>query len=108
EAVERARNGDGPTLIEALTYRMGPHTTSDDPSRYRDESVTEAWKKKDPIARLRLWLVAQGMLTDEGDQQLRAAVDAEVREAVAAEEHAPPPPLHSIVEQVFAEVPPFL
>ena len=108
EAVDRARAGGGPTLIEALTYRIGPHSTSDDPSRYRDERITEAWKKKDPIARFRLWLIAQGLLTDESDAALRAAVDTEIREAIAAEEHVAMPALHSIVEQTFAEVPAFL
>lgn len=107
-AVERARRGEGPTLIEALTYRVGPHSTSDDPSRYRDETITAAWVGRDPLVRYKLWLCAQGHLTEADDQALRAAIDAEVREAVAAEEHAPPPPLRSLIEQVYAEVPPTL
>ncbi len=108
QAVEAARRGEGPTLIEALTYRVSAHSSSDDPSRYRDESVTEAWKKKDPIERLRKFLIAQGHIDDAADKELRAAIDAEVRAAVDAEEPVGPPPLRSMIEDVFAEVPQFL
>ena len=65
EAVERARSGGGPTLIEALTYRMGPHTTADDASRYRSEDEVERWRAFDPIDRYRTWLLASGH-ADEG------------------------------------------
>ena len=107
-AVDRARAGDGPTLIEALTYRVGPHSTSDDPSRYRDERITEEWLKRDPLIRFRLWLTAQGLLTEERDGALRGAIDTEVREAIAAEENVAMPALRTLVEQVYAEVPRFL
>ena len=60
EAAERARSGGGPTLIEALTYRMGPHTTADDASRYRDEDEVERWRAFDPIDRYRTWLLSAG------------------------------------------------
>jgi pyruvate dehydrogenase E1 component alpha subunit len=59
-ALERARSGGGPTLIEAVTYRMGPHTTSDDPTRYRDAGEVEAWRERDPLDRVRRHLEAQG------------------------------------------------
>jgi pyruvate dehydrogenase E1 component alpha subunit len=59
-ALQRARDGQGPTLVEAVTYRMGAHTTSDDPTRYRDAAEVEAWQAKDPIERVRLLLVAEG------------------------------------------------
>lgn len=108
EAVERARRGEGPTLVEALTYRVSAHSSSDDPSRYRDERITEAWKEKDPIARYRRYLAAQGLLDDAADEKLRTEIDAQVREAIAAEEPVGPPPLHSMIEDVFAEVPQFL
>jgi len=108
EAVDRARAGEGPTLIEALTYRIGAHSSSDDPSRYRDERVTEQWKERDPIARFRLWLLARKHLTEEADRDLRETLDGEVREAIAAEEPVGPPPLRTLVEQVYAEVPPAL
>jgi pyruvate dehydrogenase E1 component alpha subunit len=105
EAVERARGGGGPTLVEALTYRVSAHSSSDDPSRYRDERVTEEWKRRDPILRYRTFLMAQGLIDAAWDERLRAELDAEVRDAIAREEHVAPPPLESLVEDVFAEVP---
>ena len=105
EAVDRARRGGGPTLIEALTYRVSAHSSSDDPSRYRDEKVTERWRGRDPLARYRAWLTAQGLLDAATDERMRAEIDAEVREAVAKEEKVGPPPLESLVEDVFADVP---
>ena len=79
-ALQRARAGGGPTFIEAVTYRMGPHTTSDDPTRYEDGAIREDWAAKDPIARLSALLESMGLMTDE----LRASVKAKA-DAVAAE-----------------------
>jgi pyruvate dehydrogenase E1 component alpha subunit/2-oxoisovalerate dehydrogenase E1 component alpha subunit len=104
-AVERARRGEGPTFVEALTYRVSAHSSSDDPSRYRDERITEQWKQKDPIDRFGRFLTARGLLTLERIEELREQLDAEVREAIASEEPTVPPPLRSIVEDVFAKVP---
>jgi pyruvate dehydrogenase E1 component alpha subunit/2-oxoisovalerate dehydrogenase E1 component alpha subunit len=108
DAVDKARRGGGPTLVEALTYRVSAHSSSDDPSRYRDENVTEAWRKKDPLQRFRTWMTAQGLLDAATDERMRAEIDAEVRDAVAKEEHVPPPSLETLVEDVFADVPPHL
>ncbi len=105
EAVERARRGEGPTFVEALTYRVSAHSSSDDPTRYRDESITEQWKLKDPIARFRKYLIAGGLLDDAADERMKSAIEAEVRDAIAAEEPVGPPPLRSLVEDVFAQVP---
>jgi len=105
EAVDRARRGEGATLVEALTYRVSAHSSSDDPTRYRDEQVTEQWKHKDPIERYRRYLYSQGLLDDAQEAALREQLDAEVRDAVAAEEPVPAPPLATLVEDVFAEVP---
>ena len=105
EAVARARRGEGPTLVEALTYRVSAHSSSDDPTRYRDESVTEAWRQKDPIARLYRYLTAQGLLDDAADATLRAEVDAEIRAAILAEEATPAPSLDTLITDVFADVP---
>lgn len=104
-AIERARMGGGPTLVECLGYRVSAHTSSDDPSRYRDERVTEEWRKKDPIKRFRAWLMAQGYLDEAIEERFRQEIEKEVREAVAAEEVVGPPPLRTLVEQVFEEVP---
>jgi pyruvate dehydrogenase E1 component alpha subunit/2-oxoisovalerate dehydrogenase E1 component alpha subunit len=108
DAVENARAGGGPTLVEALTYRVSAHSSSDDPTRYRDERVTEAWKQKDPIVRYRTFLMTAGLIDAAADERLRAEVEAEVRDAIVREEPVPPPPLESLVEDVFADVPPHL
>ncbi len=79
-ALDRARTGNGPTLIEAYTYRMGAHTTSDDPTRYRGNDEVELWRTRDPIARLRAYLVREG----QADDAFFAEVDAEA-DALAAE-----------------------
>ncbi len=105
EAVTRARGGGGPTLLEALTYRVSAHSSSDDPSRYRDESVTARWRERDPVLRFRRFLHHYGFLAEDRADALRAEIDAQVRDATAAEEAAPPPPLSSLVEDVFAQVP---
>lgn len=69
EAVDRARNGEGPTLIEAVTYRLGSHTTADDPTIYRENSEVEEWRKKDPIPRFEKYLISKGLLTKEGIEE---------------------------------------
>ncbi len=106
EAAERARSGGGPTFIEALTYRVSAHSSSDDPSRYRDETVTVEWRElRDPIERFRRWGMAAGWLTEAEDARVGAEIEAQVRAAIEAEEHAPLPPLSSLIEDVYAEVP---
>jgi TPP-dependent pyruvate/acetoin dehydrogenase alpha subunit len=93
-------------FIEALTYRVGAHSSSDDPSRYRDESVTATWKtERDPLLRARGFMLRSGLLSEADERSLAEAVDAEVRAAIAAEEHAGPPPLDTLVQDVYAEVP---
>jgi len=76
EALDRARNGGGPTFIEAYTYRMGAHTTADDPTRYRTSAEEDYWRERDPIARLRTYLTAQG----HADDAYLAEVDAAAEE----------------------------
>ena len=80
EALQRARRGEGPSFIEAVTYRMGPHTTSDDPSRYVDPAQREEWAAKDPVARMEAYLRAEGIL----DDALAASI-ADRANAVAAD-----------------------
>ncbi len=105
EAVDRARGGHGPTFIEALTYRIGAHSTSDDPTRYRTEAEVDAWRKKDPLDRLRKHLVTLGLTDDARDAALDEAITREVAEAVRAVEELPPPPLASMFDDVYAELP---
>jgi 2-oxoisovalerate dehydrogenase E1 component alpha subunit len=83
KALDDARHGQGPTLIEAYTYRMGAHTTSDDPTRYRFASEVEAWQAKDPIKRLRLYLERAGLADDAF---FGSVEDEAAREAVALRE----------------------
>lgn len=80
DALARARAGDGPTIIECLTYRVEPHTNSDDPSRYRDSADVELWRKRDPIERLARYLEAEGALGDE----LRQSFVQEAEDAATA------------------------
>lgn len=85
QAMDRARSGGGPTFIEAVTYRMGPHTTSDDPSRYRSQKELDEWAAKDPILRVERLLEASGTLTDKAREKVQAKADevaAELREAI--------------------------
>jgi pyruvate dehydrogenase E1 component alpha subunit len=91
QAIEHARAGQGPTLIETITYRIGAHTTADDPTRYRDSTEVEFWRTKDPIARMKLFLMSRDLLTEEQDQQLIESVEAEINAAVAEAEAMPPP-----------------
>ncbi|MCH6470968.1 pyruvate dehydrogenase (acetyl-transferring) E1 component subunit alpha [Sinomonas terrae] len=108
EALERARSGNGPSFIEAVTYRMGPHTTADDPTRYRDANELEDWKEKDPIARFEAYLASIGVVDDA--VRARAAEKADsVAEAVReATIHMPDPEPESLFEHVYAGPQPVL
>jgi pyruvate dehydrogenase E1 component alpha subunit len=86
EAVERARKGEGPTMIEAVTYRMSVHTTADDPTRYREDEEVKEWEERDPLDRFQIYLKEKGVLTDEKIAALEEDVDQEIREAVQAAE----------------------
>ncbi len=108
EAVEKARAGGGPTLVETLTYRLGDHTTVDDASRYRDdEEVGRHWKEE-PIARLRAYLTKAHGWSKEEEEALIEACAAEVERAAGAYLATPPQPAASIFEHLFAELPPSL
>ena len=105
EAAERARAGDGPTLIEAVTYRYGPHGTADDPHRYRGEEEEEAWRAKDPIARLAAFLRDRGELDDSIEQDIAAEMSSQVDEAIAEIEARPLPGRDEVVRHAFARIP---
>ena len=102
EAIERARHGGGPTFIEALTYRMGPHTTADDPTRYRDANELEDWAAKDPIARVRGLLDRKGLLTEQLEAQVAAKADAVAREMRAGCINMPDPKPMDIFKNVYS------
>jgi pyruvate dehydrogenase E1 component alpha subunit len=105
EAIARAARGDGPTMIEALTYRMSGHSTSDDPKAYRPDAWLDPWRALDPIARLKQHMMLTGGLRADEDKAIEAEVDAELKEAIKVSEATPPPPLASMFEDVFAEKP---
>jgi 2-oxoisovalerate dehydrogenase E1 component alpha subunit len=106
EAAARARRGEGPTLIEARTYRIQAHSTSDDPSVYRDPEDPRGWQARDPIDRFRAFLTAKGLWSSQEESDRHDAFDAEFREALAyAEAVAPKPPLRSMFEDVLEKMP---
>ncbi len=108
EALRRARSGEGPTLIEAETYRLGDHTTADDASRYRPEEEVATWSRRDPIRRLRLYLEARGLWDDEREAGLVEETQAWVESQVEAMESMPPADPADIFRFMYAEMPPSL
>jgi pyruvate dehydrogenase E1 component alpha subunit len=82
EAVDRARAGGGPTLIEGLTYRLAPHTTADDPRRYRTEEESKLWQTRDPLIRLQQYVESKGLLNDDSLKTLEEEIDYYVKDAV--------------------------
>ncbi|MEH0021663.1 MAG: pyruvate dehydrogenase (acetyl-transferring) E1 component subunit alpha [Desulfobacter sp.] len=82
EAVDRARAGGGATLIEAVTFRMGMHTTADDPTRYRTDDTVETWEKKDPLIRFRKYMTEKGIWDDGKDADLEKRIKADIDTAV--------------------------
>jgi len=91
EAAERARAGGGPSLVEASVYRLGPHTSHDDDTRYRSREEVTAWEAREPIARLRTELLDRGLLDEAAEAALHADVEREIAEALARAEAAPEP-----------------
>ena len=101
-AVDRARSGDGPTLVEANTIRMMPHSSSDDHLRYRTQEDLDAERELDPLPRFRDFLVSAGLLDEETDQTMREAVDQEVEEAISYADAAPSPDPATALDRVYA------
>lgn len=106
EAAERARSGGGPTLIEALTYRFGPHTTSDDPKRYRSEKEVNEWtQERDPLARVRRYMEREGLWTAGWEEELLSGIKEEVSAAVKAAEEMGRPPVEDMFNHLYSEIP---
>jgi pyruvate dehydrogenase E1 component subunit alpha len=106
DAVERARRGDGPTLLEAITYRLDPHSTADDPTKYRAAAEVAEWEAREPMIRFRRYLEARGLVDDARHAALEAEVDAEVRAAVErAEARMGAARLADMFEHVYAALP---
>jgi pyruvate dehydrogenase E1 component alpha subunit len=101
EAIERARAGDGPTLIEALTYRVQGHSSSDDPSVYRDPKEPEIWEKKDPINRLRNYMRHQGLWSEGWEKELSERYHQEITDALAASDLKHAPAIETMFDDVY-------
>jgi len=105
EALERARSGGGPTLIEAVTYRMGFHTTSDDATKYRSEAEVKEWEQKDPIRRFRTYLSNKGLLDETFEKLIQAKAEEDVEKAVTEAESLPPASPADVFAFTFKEIP---
>ena len=110
EAVERARNGGGPTLIECVTYRLMMHTTADDPKRYRSDEEVEQWSKRDPLIRFEKYLMDKGLLSEEKRSQVESEVIDEIQAAVDRAEKQMETlgdPME-MFDHAYADIPPYL
>jgi pyruvate dehydrogenase E1 component alpha subunit len=104
----RAVSGLGPTMIEAVTYRFGPHTTADDPTKYREDAEVEEWKPLDPLLRTQHYLKGKGLWSDEDEGKLKAEADTIINRAVEEAEKVPEPPPEEMFQYIFAEMTPDL
>ena len=105
QAADRARSGEGPTFIEAVTYRRLGHSSSDDPSRYRDASEVEAWERRDPVERFRRYLTVRDLWSDDKETALHDEISNEVNEAIREAEKAGAPDADSLITDVYEEIP---
>jgi pyruvate dehydrogenase E1 component alpha subunit len=103
EAVDRARAGGGPTLIEAVTYRLSMHTTADDPTKYRSEDEVKAWEAREPWPRFRRYAERKGVVNEQIHAEIEAGVEAEIRQGVERAEARMRPDLMAVFDHVYAE-----
>jgi pyruvate dehydrogenase E1 component alpha subunit len=108
DAVDRARAGEGPTLIEAITYRIGSHSTADDAARYRDEEEVTAWRERDPIDRYRTHLLNAGTIDDAFARSCDDEAEAWVANVRAELTALGEPPASEMFDHAFADPPPTL
>ena len=104
-AAERARSREGPTLVECVTYRRGAHSTSDDPSRYRDAAEEALWKERDPLLGFQRHLAALGWLDPQGETLYRVEAEREIAAALAVAAADPPPALETLFDDVYRHPP---
>src|SRR3989442_1332996 len=107
-AADKARSGGGPTMIEAVTYRMGPHSSSDHPTRYRSKDEVGTWAKRDPIERMRKYLELKGLWSKDSADKLRIELEALLQTTIKEVERSPPPPIETLFTDVYAELTPQL
>ncbi|MDH3676411.1 MAG: thiamine pyrophosphate-dependent enzyme, partial [Anaerolineae bacterium] len=103
DSIARARAGEGPTLVEAITYRLGAHTTADDPAKYRSETELAEWRLRDPLIRFRKFLVDRQMLTEAEDRRFYAEAETEITTSIEAFEALPPPKVQQLFDLVYAD-----
>ena len=108
EAREKAIAGGGPTMIEAVTYRFGPHTTADDPTKYRSDEELEEWKPLDPLLRLQKYLQVKGLWSEDLEVQIKEEAEKSVNQAVQEAEGVPEPKPEEFFQYAFAEMTPNL
>lgn len=112
EAVERARRGEGPTLIEGLTYRYTPHTTADDPNRYRDEQEAKTWANREPLLRFAKYLKAKGVCKDADFEQIEKEIEERIQQAIKnVEKMLKEPPYNDplvMFDYLYADMPDYL
>ncbi|MFO0650412.1 MAG: thiamine pyrophosphate-dependent enzyme [Polyangiales bacterium] len=104
-AAERARSGGGPTFVESVTYRMGAHSSSDDPTRYRSNDEVADWAKRDPVERFRRFMAHRGLINESTDAALLEELGAEIHAAITEAERHGAPPREGIFDDVYAELP---
>ncbi len=106
DARERAVNGEGPTLIETLTYRYGAHTMAgDDPTRYRTDELDTEWEKKDPIVRFRKYLEGKGLWTEEQENEVTEKAKAEIKEAIKKADEQPKQKVTDLISNMYEKLP---
>jgi pyruvate dehydrogenase E1 component alpha subunit len=108
EAIKHAKSGKGPVLMEALTYRRGAHTTSDDPTLYRTDKEEKEWEEKDPLKRIRGYLASKGLWKEGDDEPLNEQYKKEVEKEFAVYENYPPYPVDDVFKYMFKDMPPDL
>ncbi|TKD71818.1 pyruvate dehydrogenase (acetyl-transferring) E1 component subunit alpha [Pseudalkalibacillus hwajinpoensis] len=106
DARERAINGEGPTLIETMTYRYGPHTMAgDDPTRYRSEDLDSEWEKKDPIVRFRKYLESKDLWNEEKENEVVDKAKAEIKAAIKQADETPKQKVTDLISHMYEELP---
>jgi 2-oxoisovalerate dehydrogenase E1 component alpha subunit len=108
EAVDHVRSGEGPIFVEAVTYRMGPHSSSDDPTRYQPSDEREAWMRRDPIERFRRYLVAAEVVSEDEIKQIQDECAELVLASFKRNENVDKPTLESLFEDVYRDMPAIL
>jgi pyruvate dehydrogenase E1 component alpha subunit len=108
EALERAKRGEGPTLIEAYTYRLGAHTTSDDPTKYREDAEVEKWREKDPISRFKKYLLEKKLITEEWEEETKKELESKISAIFEEIEVSSDTKIEDIFKYQYEDMPPQL